>query len=180
VHDVVAAARGEGENPTVPAQAFFTTIAGLSVSLAGFASLIAWLRTDPTTWDPINLWRVQTIVRHALTIAFLALVHVPLRELTGDDAATIRIGAGLLALFNLSDMVRYRHRDPDIWTSNSWGVFMATNGSLVLFQVVNVGVASTGMLELGFLILLTSPAAIFYNFVRELGMQASGDPARDA
>ena len=32
----------------VPSQAFFTTIAGLSVSLAGFASLIAWLRDgDP-------------------------------------------------------------------------------------------------------------------------------------
>ena len=49
-----------------------------------------------------------------------------------------------------------------------------------MFQILNVGVASTGLLELGFLILLTSPAAIFHNFVRELGMQVSGDPARDA
>ena len=168
-----------GEDSTVPAQAFFTTIAGLSVSLAGFASLIAWLRADPTAWDPVNLWRVQTIVRHALTLAFLALVHVPIQELTGDSVATIRIGAGLLVVFNLTDMVRYRHRDPVIWPSNSWAVYMATNAALALFQLLNVGVASTGLLELGFLILLTSPAWIFYNFVRELGMQGPGDSARE-
>jgi hypothetical protein len=40
-------------------------------------------------------------------------------------------------------------------------------------------VASTGLLELGFLVLLTSPAGIFYNFVRELGVQGPGDSARE-
>ena len=154
----------------MPAQAFLTTIAGLSVSLAGFASLIAWLRVDPTTWDPINLWRLRTIVRDALLVAFLALALVPVHELTGDGAATIRIGASLLVVFNVTDMVRYRQKDPVIWTSNSWGVYMATNSALALFQIVNVAVASTGLLQLGFLFLLTSPAGIFYNFVRELGM----------
>src|SRR3990170_3621610 len=59
-------------------QAFFNTVAGLSVSLAGFASLIAWLRDDATTWDPINLWRVKTIVREAFTLLFLALALIPI------------------------------------------------------------------------------------------------------
>ena len=163
----------------MPAQAFFTTIAGLSVSLAGFASLIAWLRVDPTTWDPINLWRVKTIVRHALTIAFLALALVPVHELTGDNAATIRIGAGLLVVFALADMVRYRERDPVIWPGSTWSVFMVGNVSFAVFQLVNVGVASTALLEVGFLILLTSPAAIFYNFVWELGRPPSGDAHHD-
>lgn len=160
----------------MPAQAFLTTIAGLSVSLAGFASLIAWLRVDPTTWDPINLWRLRTIVRDALLVAFLALALVPVHELTGDGAATIRIGASLMVVFALADMVRYRQRDPALWPSvTDWVVFMVLDTAFAVLQVVNVGVASTGLLEVGFLILLTSPAGIFYNFVRELGMPRSSD-----
>ena len=155
----------------MPAQAFLTTIAGLSVSLAGFASLIAWLRVDPTTWDPINLWRVKTIVRDALILAFLALALVPVFELTGDVTATIRIGAGLMVVFALSDIIRYRHRDPVLWPSPTWVVFMVTNAAFAVFQLVNVGVASTGLLEVGFLLLLSAPAGVFYNFVRELGTQ---------
>lgn len=157
----------------MPSQAFFTTIAGLSVSLAGFASLIAWLRVDPSSWDPINLWRVKTIVRHALTISFLALVLTPVGELT-RTAVTIRVGAGLLAAFALGEMLRYRERDPVIWPGRSWGIFMVTNAAFAVFQSVNVVLGSTAMLQLGFLILLSSPAGIFYNFVRELGLPSEG------
>ena len=73
-------------------QPFFTTIAGISVSLAGFGAIIAWLRDDPSGWDSVNLWRVKTIVRHVLAIAFLCLSLVPIHTLTLDDTTTIRIG----------------------------------------------------------------------------------------
>ena len=52
---------------------------------------------------------------------------------------------------------------------------MVLNAAFAVFQLVNVGLASTGLLQVGFLILLTSPAGIFYNFVRELGMSPTGD-----
>lgn len=163
----------------MPAQAFLTTVAGLSVSLAGFASLIAWLRVDPTTWDPMNLWRVKTIVRDASTLTFLALLLVPVHELTGDTPATIRVGASLMVLFALTDMARNRHRDPLVWPPPSWGMYMAANSAFVGFQLVDVGVASTALLELSFLILLTSPAGIFYNFVRELQAPRPGGAYQD-
>ena len=84
----------------------FTTIAGLSVSLAGFGAVIAWLRDDPSGWDPVNLWRVKTIGRHALTIAFICLTLVPVYTFTQDDATTIRVGSILAVLFCISDVWR--------------------------------------------------------------------------
>lgn len=132
-------------------QPFFNTLAGLSVSLAGFASLIAWLREDPTGWDPINLWRVKTIVRHAFTIAAIGLALSPIYLLTSSDRATVRLGSLLISLVLIAEIVRYRHPGP---------------GDLVYKNV------SLGVLQLGFILLLSSPAGIFYNFVRELGIRS--------
>ncbi|MGH8951303.1 MAG: hypothetical protein ACRDX9_07745 [Acidimicrobiia bacterium] len=160
-------------------QPFFTTVAGLAVSLAGFGAVIAWLRDDPSGWDPVNLWRVKTIVRHALTIAFLGLALVPIHTFTQDDAATIRVGSALAALFSFSDTWRVRDRDPVVWDPVSWRVFISMTMGLGLIGIVNVVWASLGMLQVLVLILLTSPAGIFSNFVREMGRRsgpAQADP----
>jgi hypothetical protein len=153
----------------VEGQPFFTTIAGLSVSLAGFGAVIAWLRDDPSGWDPVNLWRVKTIVRHALTIAFVCLSLVPIHTFTQDDALTIRIGSAVALLFVVSDIWRIRDPDPLVWDPLSWRVFLGTSGILGLLATVNLFWASLGVLQALILILLTSPAGIFTNFVREMG-----------
>jgi hypothetical protein len=153
----------------VEGQPFFTTIAGLSVSLAGFGAVIAWLRDDPSGWDPVNLWRVKTIVRHALTIAFLCLSLVPIHTFTQDDMMTIRIGSALAVVFSVTDMWRTRHPDPVVWDPASWRVYIALNVALVSLGIANVVWASLGLLQAIVLFFLTSPAAIFSNFVREMG-----------
>lgn len=151
-------------------QPFFNTVAGLSVSLAGFASLIAWLRDDATTWDPINLWRVKTIVRHALTIAALALVLGPIYSISQSLATTVRIGSVLVIFFEVADMLKNRHPDPEIWSpAYTWKVSMAGGSFYIALGIVNLWLASLGLLQLCYLLLLGSPAGIFYNFVRELG-----------
>jgi hypothetical protein len=162
----------------VEGQPFFTTIAGLSVSLAGFGAVIAWLRDDPTGWDPVNLWRVKTIVRHALTIAFLCLSLVPIHTFTQDDMMTIRIGSALAVVFVLSDMWRVRDPDPVVWDPVSLRVYIAINLALTLLGIVNVVWASLGLLQALILFLLTSPAVIFANFVREMGA-SSGSVAEN-
>jgi hypothetical protein len=148
----------------VEGQPFFT-----SISLAGFGAVIAWLRDDPSGWDPVNLWRVKTIVRHALTIAFLCLSLVPIFTFTQDDATTIRIGSALAVLFSISDIWRVRDPDPVVWDPLSLRVFVATGGFLALLALANVVWASLGLLQVLILFFLTSPAAIFSNFVREMG-----------
>jgi hypothetical protein len=160
-------------------QVFFTTVAGLSVSIAGFAALIAWLRDDARTWDPINLWRVKTIVRQAFTIAFLALALIPIFSLTGDIRATTRFGAVGLVLAVALDVFINRHPDPTIWVPRvSWTIAMIFSGIYAGLQLVNIRLASLGILQIGFLLELASPAGIFSNFVRELGRDPSptGEP----
>lgn len=150
-------------------QPFFTTIAGLAISLAGFGSVIAWLRDDPSGWDPINLWRVKTIVRHALTIAFLCLSLVPIHTFTQDDATTIRIGSAIVAWFAFSDMWRVRKPDPAVWDPLSVRVFLVMSGVIGAFGIANIFWGSLGLFQALVLVVLTSPAGIFSNFVREMG-----------
>ncbi|HEU4916056.1 MAG TPA: hypothetical protein VFV13_05780 [Acidimicrobiia bacterium] len=160
-------------------QPFFTTIAGLSISLAGFGAVIAWLRDDPSGWDPINLWRVKTIVRHALTIAFLCLTLVPVHTFTQDDVTTIRVGSALAALFAITDVWRVRRPDPVVWDPVALRVFLGLSGALFLLSLLNILWASLGWLQALVLFFLTSPAAIFSNFVREMGggSKALGGPS---
>ena len=161
----------------VEGQPFFTTIAGLSISLAGFGAVIAWLRDDPSGWDPVNLWRVKTIVRHALSISFLCLTLVPIHTFSQDDAMTIRIGSAIAVLFWISDAWRIRDRDPVVWDPVSWRTFIGVNLLLALLGILNIVWASLGLLQALILFSLTSPAAIFSNFVREMGRSGSSDVA---
>jgi hypothetical protein len=156
-------------DPLVEGQPFFTTIAGLAVSLAGFGAVIAWLRDDPSGWDPVNLWRVKTIVRHALTVAFICLALVPVYTFTQDEALTIRFGSVFVTLFTISDIWRIRQPDPVIWDRTSLTVFRVTNGILGIGAIANLFWADLGVLQVLVLALLTSPAGIFSNFVREIG-----------
>ncbi len=154
----------------MPGQFFFTAIAGLSLSIAGFASLIAWLREDQRNWDPINLWRVKAIVREALTLVFLALVLIPIFSLTEDIDTTTRLGAVGFILSKLYEMVVNRVPDPAVWTSRfAWTVYMISRAAHVILHIVNLWVASLGILQLGALLALMSGAGIFANFVREMG-----------
>lgn len=155
-------------------QFFFTTVAGLSVTIAGFATLIAWLRDDPRSWDPVNLWRVKNIVREAFTLAFLALTLIPIFSLTDDIRATTRFGAAGLMLAIVLDVVINRHPDPTIWQPMvSWTIYMIASGLYFALQLVNLQLASLGVLQIGLILALLSPAGIFSNFVRELNRNAS-------
>jgi len=79
-------------------ESLFFAVAGLSLSLAGFAALIASLRGESRTWDPINLWRVKTIIRQAFAIVFLALTLIPVFSITDVIRVTTRFGAVGLCL----------------------------------------------------------------------------------
>jgi hypothetical protein len=153
----------------VEGQPFFTTIAGLSISIAGFGAVIAWLRDDPSGWDPINLWRVKTIVRHALIIAFFCLSLVPIYTFTQDDVTTIRIASAITVLFEVTDLWRIRDPDPAVWDPVSLRVYLMASGFLAVLGIANVFWGSLGLLQVLVLALLTSPAGIFSNFVREMG-----------
>jgi|GEM_PF-1399419 len=157
-------------------ESLFFAVAELSLSLAGFAALIASLRGESRSWDPINLWRVKTIIRQAFAIVFLALTLIPVFSITDVIRVTTRFGAvGLLLGIGVDAFIN-RHPDPTIWAPRiSWTISMTFSVIYAALQLVNIAWANLGVLQLGFVLELLSPAGIFSNFVRELG-RPLGEP----
>lgn len=76
--------RGSVPCPAATGQFFFTTIAGLALSAAGFASLVTALRTDGL-WSRTSLWRLRNIVGESLTIMVIAITPLPLHYARDGD-----------------------------------------------------------------------------------------------
>ena len=53
----------------------------------------------------------------------------------------------------------------------TWTLYMVFSGLYAALQLVNIQLASLGILQIGFLLNLLSPVGIFSNFVRELGQR---------
>ena len=76
------------------APGFLFSIAGLSVSLAGFSGLVvAFRRGGP--WTPIDAYRLRQIPEIGLTTALIAVVSLPLADSVGPWAVRLM---GALAL----------------------------------------------------------------------------------
>lgn len=147
-------------------QFFFTTIAALALSTAGFASLVTALRHEGR-WSRVSLWRLRAIVRESLVITVAAALSMPVYYATGaDEALTIRILSGLLA-------VRFAHA---IWGAfrerSEWGARFTVQAVALLAvqlaaQVANLWVASLALLMFGLLVWLTFPMQLLFAVIRD-------------
>src|ERR1700716_1849895 len=120
-------------------QPFFLTMAGISLSLAGFAGLLASFRQPTQPWTVTDLWRLRRIVNRSFASLFLALAPVPLFGIIGDEAAAIRIASAVFAAIVLADLAmltpEWRRRWPD-----DRGLYVAwvISGSIGLLALANL------------------------------------------
>jgi hypothetical protein len=154
-------------------QPFFLTLAGISLSLAGFAGLLASFRQPSQPWTVTDLWRLRRIVNRSLASVFLALSPVPLFGIIGDEAAAIRIASALFAAVVLVDLVMLTPEWRRLWPGDR-GLYIAwlISGSLGLLLAANVALASAGVYELGLVLSLLWPAAIFMRVLRAVRADA--------
>jgi hypothetical protein len=155
-------------------QFFFTTIAALALSTAGFASLVTALRTDGR-WSRDALWRLRGIVGESLTITLVAVLPLPVYyAVGGDEPLTIRIISGLLVL----KFVRA------IWTTlgerAEWGRAYAVRAVLVvgvqlLAQLANVWLASLALLMFGLLAWFSFPIQLLFRILRDFQPPVDGE-----
>ena len=80
----------------MPGQPFLLTLAGLALSVAGFAGLMAAFRRE-AQWSATDLWRLRGIVRLSFLLMFLALVPMPVHALVANDVLAIGISSGAVA-----------------------------------------------------------------------------------
>ncbi len=155
-------------------QFFFTTVAGLALSVAGFASLVTALRSEGR-WSRTSLWRLRAIVGESLTMTVVAVLPLPVYyAVGGDEATTIRIISGLLALkFVLA--VTGVLRGGWEWGRRYVIQAVVLLGIQVVLQVVNLWLGSLPLLMFGFIWWLTFPIQLLYRVIRDFQPPIDGD-----
>lgn len=160
--------------------ALLLTIAGLSMSFAGFASLFLALRPHDAALRRHEVGQVNAIVLFAFTAMFGALLAYPIASLAGEGTALrvmsaivlvlafyghqIRIGTAWLRWSRVqSDMPRGEFW---IWLTPFAIVAIADQVLLLL----NVFAPSQELYELALLALLLTPALVFVRVVTQMGV----------
>ena len=150
----------------MPGEFFFMAIAGLGVSLAGFAGLIAAL--DPSPGSAVRKWRIRNVVVSGFFLTFMGFGTIATHTLTEDVELTVRIISSVSALLLL---VRFSKeiRPGPAWPERRALMFASVIGlSVIGLLVSNAVIASVGFLQLLMLFELTDPASIFLFTVRDL------------
>jgi hypothetical protein len=152
----------------MPGEAFFVTLGGLGVSLAGFAGLIAALDRRWQSDDPIQRWRIRNIVTGGFTVTMIGLGVIALHLATGSVQLTSRVSSLLLAGTLALRHVPAVRRGPE-WPEERRRVFYATVGWVVIaLSASNIVMGSAGFLAILLFLTLNEPIGIFINAVEDV------------
>jgi hypothetical protein len=153
----------------VAGQPFFLTMAGISLSLAGFAGLLASFREPTDSWTVVDLWRLQRIVNRSFASVFVALIPIPIFGIIGDEGGAVRIASAVFAAIVFFDVAMITPEWRRLWPGDrSLYVASVISGSIGLLLLVNVAFASAGVYELGLVLILLWPAGIFMRVLRSV------------
>jgi len=146
-------------------QFYFATVAGIALSVAGFAGLVTALRGDGR-WSRIELWRLRNIVVSSLILTLVALLPVPVyRAVGGDEPLAIRIMSALLVLL-FANVIRLSIGERREWPGYLKNVIL-TVGFQLLVQLANVFLGSLPLLMLGLLGWLSFPIQLFMRVIQD-------------
>jgi len=147
-------------------QFYFTALAGIALSVAGFAGLVTALRQDGR-WSRADLWRLRNIVQVSLLIVVLGLIPQPIyRAVGGDEQLTIRIVSALLVVV-FADGIRRTLSERSEWGTAWARRTVVIVGAQLVAQLVNVLVASLPLLLFGLLLGLIFPMQLFLRVIQD-------------
>lgn len=143
-------------------------IAGLGVSFAGFAGLIATFAPEEEKSSPVWWWRITAIVRTGLQVTFASFSVIALEAVTGDVELTVRISTLVIVLGSLYETFRHSRSGPAWPDEAQRRTQVAQNLVVSAVMAVNVFVASVGFLLFIMLGLLFAPASVFIRAIADL------------
>lgn len=162
----------------MPGQAYFLAIAGLGISFAGFAGVIAALDRRPSS--PVFLWRISHIVRGGFILLFAGFGAVAAYTATGENLeTTVRLSSLFLAAGNAANILVAQRPGPAWPNERGRRIVQAASWAMVAFQALNVVLARFGFLQFRFLAQVGDPASIFFNAVRDVAGGGIGNEAGD-
>lgn len=147
----------------MPAQAFLLSVAGLGLSLAGFAGLVAAFRRGGP-WKPIDSFRLRQIPEMGLATTLLALATIPFAAGTGSAQAAIRYASAVAVAFTLFHVVvlflRSRGMGIKLTRANFWSAGVIDLG-VVGVGVIGMILGSATAYEYLLILLLARPMLAF-------------------
>jgi hypothetical protein len=154
----------------VPQAGFLFSIAGLSLSLAGFAGLVAaFKRGSPLR--PIDAFRLRELPEMALATTFLAILTTPLADAIGNATIAIQVASGLAILFTVLHVLRLvaRLRDMGIGQSSDRNL-LVTAANFLIFGAgaISLALGSAAAYEWLLVFMLARPMLAFVLVLTEV------------
>lgn len=152
----------------MPGEFYFMALGGLGVTLAGFAGLIAALAGREGRHSAVAAWRIRNVVSWGFAVMFVGFGTVGLYGLTQDVTLTVRLAT--IGMVLLGAAINRSAATP----GPAWPDDRRRRGAIYLWvavsavMLVNVILASVGLLQLLLLFTLTAPTSIFRNAVGEV------------
>ena len=154
-------------------QFFFTTVAALALSTAGFVSLVTALRRQGH-WSKTALWRLRGIVGESLLITLVAMLPLPIYYAAGgDERLTFRIMSAVLVLkfaFAIAKSLRERGE----WGTRYTVQAVILVGIQLAAQVANLWLASLPLLMFGLLLWFSFPIQLLFAVIRDFQPPVEG------
>ena len=133
----------------IPEAPFLFSVAALSVTLAGFAGLVAAFRRG-SEFMPIDLFRLRQIAEFGLGNALIALSAIPLSTTTGDGAVALRLCGAIGVLFVVGGAALLMRRRRRLGVSGRRGedaVIVVIDFAAIAAGVATFVVGSVGFFE---------------------------------
>lgn len=154
----------------MPQAGFLFSIAGLSLSLAGFAGLVAAFKRGAPL-RPIDAFRLRELPEMALATTFLAVLSMPLADAIGSASIAIQVASGLAILFTAAHVLRLvaRVRDMGIDQGSGRNV-LVTGANFLIFGAgaISLSLGSAAAYEWLLLFMLARPMLAFVLVLTEV------------
>ena len=158
-------------NGAIPQLGFLFSIAGLSVTLAGFSGLVAALRRGDR-WRPVDAYRLRQIPEMGMATALMVLLTIPLADTTGSGSAAVRTVGGLALVFTILHIValsargnRRRFRQPTVGKVAAGFIRVAIG----VTSAFCIALGSAAALEWLLVFLLARPMLAFVMVLADVG-----------
>jgi hypothetical protein len=147
----------------IPEAPYLFSVAALSVTLAGFAGLVAAFRRGSDLM-PIDVYRLRQIAEFGLGNALIALSFIPLSTTTGDFMLALRLCGAIGVLFVFGGVALLLRRQRQLGLRGQAGlnaVIVVIDFVAVAAGVATLVVGSVGLFEWQLLFLLCRPMLAF-------------------
>ena len=161
---------------------FFLAVAGLGVSIAGFAALMFSFRKGEV--GRVTGWRIRYIVTGSFTLTAISLGVVAVALLADDADLQVRLATVLGVVSPLPNLWTYRSLgDPEIFRTRTEAVAWVIGGAAIeVAFLVNLFIASYGVIVVMWVVMVASAMSLFGREVTDLytppGRHAAGSGDR--